>query len=120
MYRYAKGLLPPDWFGSDTVEQLVDLVRLRSNLFINWFTYFFLLYQLSKSECNQFGLWTPRDDLLGVSIHPAASFFNHSCLPNCYVEWYGPRLVFKALYPIPANSELNISYIAGKRLFLKA
>lgn len=71
----------------------------------------YLLKLMSRSECNQFGLWSPEDDLLGLSLHPSASFFNHSCIPNCYSEWSGINLVFKALYPIPAGAELTISYI---------
>lgn len=71
----------------------------------------YLLKLMSRSECNQFGLWSPDDDLLGLSLHPSASFFNHSCIPNCYSEWSGIKLVFKALYPIPAGSEVTISYI---------
>jgi hypothetical protein len=71
------------------------------------------LSQLVRTDCNQFGLWSANDDLLGVTVHPAASFFNHSCLPNCYCEWRGVNLVFKTLYPVPADSELVISYISG-------
>lgn len=71
----------------------------------------YILKLISSSECNQFGLWSPQDDLLGLSLHPSASFFNHSCLPNCYSEWNGINLVFRTLYPISSGNELTISYI---------
>lgn len=70
-----------------------------------------IIQLLSKTECNQFGLWSEEDDLMGISLHPSASFFNHSCVPNCYSEWEGEKLVFKTLYPVEKDSELTISYI---------
>jgi hypothetical protein len=68
---------------------------------------------MARCDANQFGLWSPKDDLLGITVHPSASFFNHNCIPNAYCEWSGIKLVFKTLYPIPKGTELNISYIAG-------
>lgn len=70
-----------------------------------------VLKLISRSECNQFGLWSEEDDLMGVSLHPSASFFNHSCVPNCFSEWEGEKLIFKTLYPVTKGSELTISYI---------
>eukprot|EP01122_Echinamoeba_exundans_P003206 TRINITY_DN13337_c0_g1_i1.p1 TRINITY_DN13337_c0_g1~~TRINITY_DN13337_c0_g1_i1.p1 ORF type:complete len:449 (-),score=74.37 TRINITY_DN13337_c0_g1_i1:76-1422(-) len=89
---FVKDVLPKE-IAPDSVESLVEL--------------------LVRTDCNQFGLWSANDDLLGVTVHPAASFFNHSCLPNCYCEWRGVNLVFKTLYPVPADNELVISYISG-------
>lgn len=70
-----------------------------------------MLQLISRAECNQFGLWSEDDDLMGASLHPSASFFNHSCVPNCYSQWEGVNLVFKTLYPIAKGSEITISYI---------
>jgi hypothetical protein len=72
-----------------------------------------IIHLLARCDANQFGLWSPKDDLMGLTVHPSASFFNHSCMPNTYCEWNGIKLVFKTLYPIPKGTELNISYIAG-------
>jgi SET and MYND domain-containing protein len=98
----------------DDAEELEILKALKTIIdpkYIGTSTDDYILKLMSRSECNQFGLWSPDDDLLGLSLHPSASFFNHSCIPNCYSEWSGINLVFKALYPIPAGSELTISYI---------
>jgi len=74
------------------------------------------LYQfMARADCNQFGLWSPKDDLLGVTLHPSASFFNHSCIPNTFCEWSGVNLVFKTLHPVPKGTELNIAYIAANQ-----
>lgn len=102
-----KELLP------DTTDSLVELVRRATFLLLCSIALTGSLAQLVRTDCNQFGLWSANDELLGVTVHPAASFFNHSCLPNCYCEWRGVNLVFKTLYPVPADNELVISYIAG-------
>lgn len=110
----VESLIAHDEDGETDPEDLEILEALKEvidNKYIGESTDEYLLKLMSRSECNQFGLWSPEDDLLGLSLHPSASFFNHSCIPNCYSEWSGIRLVFKALYPIPAGSELTISYI---------
>lgn len=110
----VESLIAHDEDGETDPEDLEILAALKvviDHKYIGESTDVYLLKLMSRSECNQFGLWSPDDDLLGLSLHPSASFFNHSCIPNCYSEWSGIRLVFKALYPIPAGSELTISYI---------
>ena len=110
----VESLIAHDEDGEKDPEDLEILAALKTVIdpkYIGTSTDDYLLKLMSRSECNQFGLWSPDDDLLGLSLHPSASFFNHSCIPNCYSEWSGIRLVFKALYPIPAGAELTISYI---------
>lgn len=84
--------------------------------------------QLSAMDANQFGIWGMNNELMGVTVHPAASFFNHSCLPNCFRKCTknliysgndiihdcsptGIYLVFRTLMPVPAREELSIAYI---------
>ena len=110
----VESLIAHDEDAEDDVEDQEILVALKAVIdpaYTEGLEDEYLLKLMSRSECNQFGLWSPNDDLLGLSLHPSASFFNHSCIPNCYSEWSGINLVFKALYPIPAGSELTISYI---------
>ena len=110
----VESLIAHDEDAEDDQEELEILAALKEvidPIYIGESTDEYILKLMSRSECNQFGLWSPDDDLLGLSLHPSASFFNHSCIPNCYSEWSGINLVFKALYPIPAGAELTISYI---------
>lgn len=110
----VESLIAHDEDSEEDQEELEILAALKSvidPIYIDGSSDEYILKLMSRSECNQFGLWSPDDDLLGLSLHPSASFFNHSCIPNCYSEWSGINLVFKALYPIPAGAELTISYI---------
>jgi hypothetical protein len=34
-------------------------------------------------RCNAFGLWNKRQQCFATAVCPSASFFNHSCMPNC-------------------------------------
>ena len=45
-------------------------------------------------------------------IFPLASFFNHSCSPNCEVE-YGPADVLRIVtsMPVECGEELTIAYV---------
>lgn len=36
-----------------------------------------------RERCNCFGIWDTNDNCLASAIFPIASFFNHSCVPNC-------------------------------------
>lgn len=36
-----------------------------------------------RERCNCFGIWDEDDNCLASAIFPIASFFNHSCVPNC-------------------------------------
>jgi len=68
-----------------------------------------------RERCNCFGIWDSDDRCLGAALYPTASFFNHSCIPNSsrYVDVNGVVSI-KALYPIPANTEITIAYIDVK------
>ena len=37
---------------------------------------------ICRCEANGFGLWDDCYDPLGLALYPAASLFNHSCMPN--------------------------------------
>lgn len=70
-----------------------------------------------RERCNCFGIWDTEDHCLASAIFPVASFFNHSCIPNCtrYPDVTG-CISIRALYPIPAGNELTISYITLKAI----
>lgn len=71
--------------------------------------------------CNSFGLSVGAEDgggeptLEGWGLWPAASLFNHDCMPTLYIE-HGRKagdcgqLVFRALRAVAAGSHLTISY----------
>lgn len=66
---------------------------------------------LSRIDCNKFGLYADKGEVVGSSLHPSASFVNHSCLPNAFSQIVGDELKLYTLYPVEAGEELNISYI---------
>jgi hypothetical protein len=66
---------------------------------------------LSRIDCNKFGLFTSRGDIIGSSVHPSASFVNHSCLPNAFSHITHNKLTLYTLYPVEPGEELNIGYI---------
>lgn len=66
---------------------------------------------LSRIDCNKFGLYGDKGEIVGSSLHPSASFVNHSCLPNAFSHIVGDELTLYTLYPVEAGEELNISYI---------
>eukprot|EP01133_Synstelium_polycarpum_P009113 gene9113-10686_t len=64
-----------------------------------------------KIRCNQFGIWSKKDKCVGVSVTPSASFFNHSCVPNC-ADIRGTTIMeFKALHAIAKGTPLSITYL---------
>ncbi|GAM25914.1 hypothetical protein SAMD00019534_090890, partial [Acytostelium subglobosum LB1] len=64
-----------------------------------------------KVRCNQFGIWSKRDKCIGVSVTPAASYFNHSCCPNIVDIRGTTTVVFKALHNIAKGTPLCITYL---------
>lgn len=63
-------------------------------------------------QCNNFGLFDPKEDCIGVSVIPEASYFNHSCLPNlCRVMCDGGIAAFYALREIRKGEPLTICYV---------
>jgi len=65
-----------------------------------------------REKCNCFGIWDYKDRCLGSAVYPTASFLNHSCAPNCtrFPDQNG-LISVRTLYPLPAGTELCISYI---------
>lgn len=70
-----------------------------------------LVQVLSRIDCNKFGLFGDKGEVIGSSLHPSASFVNHSCLPNAFSQIIGDELKLFTLYPVEAEEELNISYV---------
>jgi ferredoxin len=66
---------------------------------------------LSRIDCNKFGLFGRRGEVLGSALHPSASFVNHSCLPNAFSHIVDHKLFLYTLYPVEVGEELNIGYI---------
>lgn len=78
---------------------------------------------LRRARCNGFGLYRQHEMELssrrysypdrGLGLFPSASFFNHSCDPNCSY-YYDTRgwLVIVTTAAVPLGSELNIPYIS--------
>jgi len=72
----------------------------------------FLLNLISRIECNNFGLWTERKQkCYGRAIFPHASFFNHSCKPNCYTKIVQGYIFIYTNEFIEKDTELCIQYI---------
>ncbi|KAK9861223.1 hypothetical protein WJX84_003310 [Apatococcus fuscideae] len=79
-----------------------------------------LLPLVGRIISNSFGTYPDRgaqdsteDDLLTQAADKAdnASFFNHSCHPNCYVHRNPTGATIIAMQPIAVGQELTISYI---------
>eukprot|EP01112_Ceratiomyxa_fruticulosa_P021979 TRINITY_DN792_c0_g1_i1.p1 TRINITY_DN792_c0_g1~~TRINITY_DN792_c0_g1_i1.p1 ORF type:complete len:498 (-),score=90.37 TRINITY_DN792_c0_g1_i1:29-1522(-) len=66
---------------------------------------------LAREMKNVFGVWENSEHSYGLAIYPRASFFNHSCLPNCVRVQNGRNITIRTLYPIQKGRELNICYI---------
>ncbi|KAJ3045956.1 hypothetical protein HDV00_006222 [Rhizophlyctis rosea] len=72
----------------------------------------FVLHLISKIESNGFGLWSPKTvKCLGRAIFPRASYFNHSCDPNCECVQTGRTMTIRTKRPVEDNEDLTISYI---------
>jgi len=67
---------------------------------------------ICRQRCNRFGIWSKKDKCLGIAVSPAASFFNHSCVPNCAHEQEGKVVIIRTLHAVPKDAELAISYIS--------
>eukprot|EP01119_Soliformovum_irregulare_P026074 TRINITY_DN9823_c0_g1_i1.p1 TRINITY_DN9823_c0_g1~~TRINITY_DN9823_c0_g1_i1.p1 ORF type:complete len:296 (-),score=70.38 TRINITY_DN9823_c0_g1_i1:17-904(-) len=72
-----------------------------------------LMHLISRIESNNFGLWcgSQNNTCYGRVIYPLASFFNHSCAPNCVTSLDGPLLSILTFQDIKQGEELCISYI---------
>lgn len=67
---------------------------------------------ICRQRCNRFGIWSRKDKCLGIALSPAASFFNHSCVPNCVHEQEGKDVIIRTVHAVPKGGELCISYIS--------
>eukprot|EP00435_Cladocopium_sp_Y103_P061279 s144_g22.t4 len=65
---------------------------------------------LAAMPLNAFGFWDAGTDD-GHCLVPTASFFNHSCAPNCLHRVEEGHVKFYALRDIASNEELTFSYI---------
>ena len=77
----------------------IDLKKIQNVIKYNSKT----LYFLDKPISN--GLW----------YYP--SFFNHSCIPNCFHFGFGDILIIIAINEIESNSELNLNYLNNEMLY---
>ncbi|KAL3894739.1 MAG: hypothetical protein SGCHY_005102 [Lobulomycetales sp.] len=69
---------------------------------------------LSKIESNCFGICAfTKQSVVGRALFPLASFFNHSCAPNCVLEQKARSVHIRALKEIFEGEELSLSYIPG-------
>ncbi|RKO83582.1 hypothetical protein BDK51DRAFT_11615, partial [Blyttiomyces helicus] len=73
----------------------------------------FVLHLISKIESNGFGLWSPKKGVcMGRAIFPRASYFNHSCDPNCECIQDGMIMTIRTKRPVEeGEASLTISYI---------
>jgi hypothetical protein len=61
-----------------------------------------------------------RDPLcIGRGLFPTASYFNHSCEPNCQVLQFQNEMRIECVRPVRAGEELTISYISGLNMSRK-
>ena len=68
-----------------------------------------IMHWVSKIESNGFGLWgIGKDICMGRAIFPEASYFNHSCKPNCTSEQEGTTLRIVALEKIPKGENYTL------------
>jgi len=72
----------------------------------------------SRIERNAFGIYGAVDPttedgvMVGRAVCPGASFFNHSCAPNCRRLDVHPALIsIRTTAPVPEGTELTIAYI---------
>jgi len=73
-----------------------------------------ILNLICKIECNNFGLWNngSNEFIFGRVMFPLASYFNHSCSPNCSAEKNRDmQLTVVSIINIPEGAELCIPYI---------
>ncbi|KAH6561267.1 hypothetical protein BASA50_000277 [Batrachochytrium salamandrivorans] len=72
-----------------------------------------IMHMVSRIESNCFGIWKShgKEACMGRAVFPAASYFNHSCVPNCESIKQGNQMAFRTLQKIAAGDMLTISYI---------
>lgn len=71
----------------------------------------FLLNLISQVESNGFGIWSNKGVCMGHALYPTASFYNHSCDPNCDVDQTKNLLTIRLKRDVVKGTPLTISYI---------
>jgi len=66
---------------------------------------------VSRSTCNAFTVSDEELRSIGVGSYPQAALINHSCDPNCHVNFRGQLLRISVLKPIQKGEEITINYI---------
>ena len=71
-----------------------------------------LMHWVSRIESNGFGLWSSGKNItcMGRALFPLASYFNHSCDPNCTCEQSGDVL------KVFTNCDIHAGIFLGQRL----
>lgn len=70
-----------------------------------------LQHYVSAIESNCFGAWTDKGETYGRALFLFASYFNHSCQPNCESIQHNGTMAIVTRGPIPKGTELTIRYI---------
>lgn len=89
---------------SETEKKEVDLVQMKT-LFKDYLKIEKLFRILMTNSFSIFGVNSNSTE--GLAFVPLASFFNHSCDPNCSWSWNGSRLNIHATKKISPNSGLR-------------
>lgn len=66
---------------------------------------------IARCQRNMHGIVNFEGQHFGTGLYPVASFFNHSCKPNCIVSFTGPTLCVHSIEEVGAGQELTIAYI---------
>ena len=66
---------------------------------------------IARCQRNMHGIMSYEGQHLGTGLYPQASFFNHSCKPNCIVSFQGQALYVHSIDAIGEGQELTIAYI---------
>lgn len=66
---------------------------------------------------NALTLSTSSMDSIGICLDPLVAKINHSCEPNAFVVYDGPRLSVRSLRPIKEDEEVFIAYTDGTSSF---
>ena len=60
---------------------------------------------------NGFQRFDPDSGQAGLFLEPTLAMANHSCIPNATVDFIGREAMLRAVAPIAARDEIEISYI---------
>lgn len=100
-------------FDRATRDLIADMAETIASLFNGRISPDEIAGLLYRERSNAFGIWN-KEACIASAVYPKASFFNHSCAPNCSRYSERPELTIRALVDIPKGMELTISYIDTK------